>query len=76
MISLIEHPLYKEKEMGLPPLDDRSIAVLQEELGRLEDTYENCAKIFGPNISPSGARALDRINDAREAIQKEISTRS
>lgn len=62
--------------MSLPPLDKRALAVLEEERKRLQDTYQKCAELLGPNISPSGARALDRINDAVEAIEKEISTRT
>lgn len=61
--------------MALPRLDERSLDVLKEERKKLQETYDKCAKIFGPNISPSGARALDRINDAMEAIEKEIATR-
>ncbi|WP_277983889.1 hypothetical protein [Sphingomonas faeni] len=62
--------------MTLPPLDERDLTILDEERKRLGDTYKKCARAFGPNISPSGARALDRINDAMEAIEQEISTRT
>jgi hypothetical protein len=62
--------------MSMPPLDERSLAILIEERERLEGAYKKCAEAFGPHISPSGARALDRINDAMDAISKEIATRS
>lgn len=61
--------------MSLPPLDERSLENLKAELGKLHDTYKECAKMLSPSISPHGARALDRINDAMDAIQKEIETR-
>lgn len=66
----------EENEMSLPPLNERDLTILDEERKRLGDTYRKCAGVFGPNISPSGARALDRINDAMEAIEREISTRT
>ena len=58
--------------MSLPPLSDRETNILQEQRKKLEHTYDECAKIFGAPISPNAARALDRINDAMEAIDKEI----
>lgn len=62
--------------MGLPPLDERALAVLKEELKRLEATYQKCAEIFGPNPSGDAAEALRRINGAMEAIGKEVAARS
>jgi hypothetical protein len=62
--------------MTLPPLDERSVGVLRAEKKRLEEAYKKCAEILGPIVSPSGARALDRINDAVDAIEKELQTRS
>lgn len=61
--------------MSLPPLDKRSITILTVEQGRLQETYDKCAAVLGPSISPSGARALDRINDALAAIAHELETR-
>jgi hypothetical protein len=65
-----------EAKMALPPLEQRSIDILQEELKKLQSTYTTCAEILSPIISPEGARALDRINDAMKAIQKEIKNRT
>ena len=61
--------------MSLPPLDKRSLTILKVERRRLETTYTKCAGVLGPHISPSGAKALDRISDAMTAIDKEIATR-
>ncbi len=62
--------------MNLPPLNERDAAILEEKK-RLEDVYKKCAEIFGsPNISPEGARALDRINEAIQAIGVELKNRS
>ena len=61
--------------MPLPPLSERETIILQEQRRKLEHTYEECAKIFGAPISANAARALDRINDAMEAIDREISAR-
>ncbi len=62
--------------MALPPLDERALTVLKQERKRLEATYKNCAEIFGPNRSATAIEALERINDAMEAISKEIAARS
>lgn len=62
--------------MSLPPLTERDLGVLVEERERLQDVYRKCAEVLGPYITPSGARALDRINDAVEAITKEIESRT
>lgn len=61
--------------MALLPLDERALAVLKEERKRLEATYKNCAEIFGPNRSATATEALEGINDAIEAISKEIGAR-
>ena len=61
--------------MPLPPLDERAIQCLQKELEHLQTTYKECAEIFSPNISPNGVKALDRINDAMNAISNEIRER-
>jgi len=61
--------------MPLPPLSDRETIILQEQRKKLEHTYDECAKIFGALISPNAVRALDRINDAMDAIDKELSAR-
>ena len=66
----------EENDMSLPPLNERALIILDAERKRLGDTYQKCAEAFGPSISPSGARALDRINDAMEAIEREIATRT
>ncbi len=62
--------------MSLPPLDERASTVLRAERDRLKDTYNKCAEALGPVISPSGARALNRIDDAVEAIEKELFDRA
>lgn len=62
--------------MALPPLSERSTAVLQEKLERLRQTYNTCAEIFSPNITPNAAKALDRINDAIGAIGAELQSRA
>ncbi|MFC5357098.1 hypothetical protein [Azospirillum himalayense] len=61
--------------MSLPPPDQRATTVLQKEVDNLKDTYKNCAEILGPNITPAGARALDRINDAILALSTELESR-
>lgn len=66
----------RRNSTGLPPLDQRSLDVLVEEAKRLAEAYKSCAGVLGTPISPNGARALDRINDAMEAIRKEIQDRT
>ena len=58
----------------LPTLDQRALDVLRQERKNLQHTYEECAKMFGPIICPNGALALEHINEAIEAISKEIDT--
>ena len=61
--------------MPLPPLSERETNILREQRRKLEHSYDECAKIFGAPISPNAARALDRIHDAMEAIDKELKLR-
>lgn len=62
--------------MDFPPLDKRTLAVLEEERRRLQNTLDRCTEILAPNISPIAGEALARINDAIEAIGQEIVNRA
>lgn len=62
--------------MSLPSLEDRELGVLKEELGRLEKVYKNCFEVLSKDLTDHGIRALDRINDAIEAVNAELQDRS
>lgn len=61
--------------MALLPLDERDTAILEQELKNLKDTYRKCSEILAPRMTPESIRALDRINDAMEAIREELMKR-
>ncbi|HDT2076668.1 TPA: hypothetical protein RCG84_002865 [Enterobacter roggenkampii] len=56
--------------MTLLPIDERALPILQEERKRLQSTYDECSKII------PGSPALDKITEAIDAIDAEISKRS
>ena len=62
--------------MPLPSLDQRSRANLTKELGKLKNTYDVCADIFGSNRSANAVKALDAISTAQLAIHDELQSRT
>ena len=58
--------------MKFPPVNDRALAMRQEERKRLQKTHDNCAVVFGPILSEAEAAALAWIIDALKAITVEI----
>lgn len=61
--------------MALAPVNQRSSSNLMKELQNLVDCKKKCAEIFGEPLNKNGETALERIQDAIDAIKSELSSR-
>lgn len=61
--------------MTMLPLSERNLAVLEEEIKRLEATHKECEKALGPNLTSNSAEALKKIKEAIGGLQEELKVR-
>ena len=61
--------------MTLPPLKDRTIPNLEEELENLKKLLNSARNMFGKNITAFTFDALSKIEEAIFAIEREIESR-